>query len=216
MNRPARWSSVHGSPHVYRFAQVFLGLALAAWIASVPAQAASEEGVRETKEEKNRARGGEGEQAAPLTRPPVPIYPPYAPSMKDKNQEAFHDYVVDFEAAYAKAEPLFPVDEFTKHDYEACAKCAAEMEKGAQQIQKVHDDRLRQFSIEFHHQLEQLTATLGQLRAALKGHCRADIFTYWAELKLLRDTLAMTPHWQDETTVWPPKPPPEKKDEKKE
>jgi len=125
-----------------------------------------------------------------------PIDPP-APTMKDKSGEPFHDYIVDFECAYAESLGLFQVDEFTKHDYDACAKVAEKMHQAAQKFVQLHDDRLRQHGNDYHHSLEAVAKTLKHLKTAVKDHHRTDIFTCWAQLKQLRNTLAETRSWQE-------------------
>ena len=125
-----------------------------------------------------------------------PLEPP-APTMKDKTGEPVHDYIVDFERAYAEALPLFQVDEFTKHDYEACAKAAEKMHLAAQKFVQLHDDRIRQYGNDYHHSLEAVAKTLKSLKTAVKDHHRTDIFTNWAQLKQLRNTLAETGPWKE-------------------
>ena len=212
MSKFSQGRAACASPSACWITGVLLALACACGTVNVRAFAAS--GDKEKPKKKKKADKKEAVQEVALVKP-KPNYPPYAPSMREKNEDALHNYIVDFEAVYAKAEPHFAVDEFTKHDYDACTKSVEPMERSAKGLEKIHEDRLRQFGNDYHHQLEALSATLQQLRSAVKEHRRSDIFTYWAQLKMLRDTFSMTTSWQDETTVWPPEPPPPEKNEKK-
>jgi flagellar biosynthesis GTPase FlhF len=166
-------------------------------------KAAKEEKKREeklAKEAKERNEKGEkgdkedkGEKTAKDGK--APLSPP-TPAVAEKTGEPIRDFVVDFEKAYAAGLPHFEVDEFTKHDYDACQKDAQGIVDAAKCISRMHEDRIRQYGNDYHHQLEGLAKSANRLLAAVKQHNRTDIFTYWAELKLERDTLALTPPWR--------------------
>ncbi|MBI3831099.1 MAG: hypothetical protein HY291_16390 [Planctomycetes bacterium] len=145
-----------------------------------------EKGAKGDKEDK-------GEKAAKDGKAPLA---PAAPTVAEKTGEPIRDYVVDFEHAYASGASHFVVDEFTKHDYDACQKDAQGIVEAAKSISRMHEDRIRQYGNDYHHQLEDLAKSANRLLAAVKEHNRTDIFTYWAELKLERDTLALTPPWR--------------------
>lgn len=143
-------------------------------------------------EEQQKSSGDKGakEGKAPLA--------PLAPSIREKTGEPLRDYVVDLETAYAGSEKHFIVDEFTKHDYDACGASACKMAEAAKNLAAMHDDRLRQYGNDYHHQLKDLAKTCASLALAVKEHNRPNIFTYYSQLRLQRDALALTPPWRAE------------------
>jgi len=123
---------------------------------------------------------------------------PLAPAVREKTGEPLRDYVVDLETSFAASEKHFIVDEFTKHDYDACGACASKMAEAAKNLAAMHDDRLRQYGNDYHHQLKDLAKTCASLALAVKEHNRPNIFTYYTQLRLQRDALALTPPWRAE------------------
>lgn len=167
-----------------RLACLALALALAACAGSLRA----EDEVAMKKKEKAKKEKKE--------EPKVPDQPAPAPAVTEKVGEPFHDEVVDFENAFAGAGVLMEVKPEVKHDYEACGKVTKAMTEAARGIVTLHEDRLRQYGNEYHHKLELLSANANLLNTAVAEHHRANIFTYWQQLKLLRDELSKTHPWQ--------------------
>ena len=81
---------------------------------------------------------------------------PVAPTRTRKIGEPINDYIVDFEGAYSNAAASFEVKPTVRHDYKACGGIAGILEKSSRRILSVHEDRLRQFGNDFHHDLELL------------------------------------------------------------
>lgn len=149
---------------------------------------------REKSEKEAQKRRAEAEKKKEAKVPVVPA----APSLSVKTGDPVRDYVADFETAYAGSTVLFEVDPYTKHDYEACGAQAMAICKAAHGIARMHDERVRQYGNDYHHQLESLANTAKKLSDAVRGHHRDDIFATWAQLKLERDALALSSAWRPE------------------
>jgi hypothetical protein len=163
-------------------------------------KAAKEERKRQEKiakeEQERKEKGDKEEKGDKIAKDAKVPLVPAAPTISEKTGEPIRDYVVDFEKSYACSAQLFEVDEFTKHDYVACAKCASNILEAATCVSRLHEDRIRQYGNDYHHQLEALAKSAKRLLLAAQDHNRSEIFTCWADLKLQRDALALTPPWR--------------------
>ncbi|MCW8130916.1 MAG: hypothetical protein KIS92_11235 [Planctomycetota bacterium] len=158
---------------------------------------AEKEARKQAEKREKEARKRQEEAAKAGKDAKAPLVPP-APTVTEKSGDPIRDYVADFETAYAGSAALFEVDPLTKHDYGACGGKAMALCKAAHGVAKMHDERVRQYGNDYHHQLEELAQTAKKLSEAVRAHRREDIFSAWTQLKTERDTLALTPAWRAE------------------
>lgn len=190
-----------------RFAGFLVLAAMALALAGAPLRARAEEPSKEERkaQEKRKKEKDKAEKEAQKQKEKEekeakkkgPPKPPPPPALTERNGEAIHDAVVAFEGALAGADAQFLVLDTVKHDYEACGKTARALEVAAVALVRIHEDRVRQFGTDFHHDLELLAENAGRLNAAVAEHQRVNIFTYYNQLMLIRNKLSLAPPWQE-------------------
>lgn len=184
---------------------VLAGMALA--LAGSPQRARAEDLSKEERkaQEKRQKEKEKAEKEAQKAREKeekeaqkkLPPKPPPPPALTERNGEAIHDAVVAFEVALASADEKFLVLDTVKHDYEACGKTARALDAATAALVRIHEDRVRQFGTEFHHDLELMAENASRLNSAVAEHQRVNIFTYYNQLMLIRNKLALNAPWKE-------------------
>ena len=145
------------------------------------------------------------EKVATATPAPTPVSAPAAaptaapavdPTMKHVTGEPFKDTILAFETVFAGGNAVFANVDNEKPDFHACGKIAESLDTLAEHIRSIHEDRLRQFGLEFHNKLDLLVLNAHRLKIASFEHSRDDIIKYWGQLTLMRNLLAQTKVWQ--------------------
>lgn len=190
-----------------RFAGFLVLAAVALALAGAPPRARAEELSKEErkaqekrqkekeKAEKEAKKAKEKEEKEAKNK--LPPKPPPPPALTERNGEAIHDAVVALEGALAGADAQFLVLDTVKHDYEACGKTARALETTTAALVRIHEDRVRQFGTDFHHDLELLAENANRLNSAVAEHQRVNIFTYYNQLMLIRNKLALNAPWKE-------------------
>lgn len=179
-----------------RFAGFLVLAALALALAGAPLRARAEELSKEERKAQEK-RQKEEEKAEKEAQKKLPPKPPPPPALTERNGEAIHDAVVAFEGALVGADAQFLVLDTVKHDYEACGKIARALEVTTAALVRIHEDRVRQFGTDLHHDLELLAENASRLNAAVAEHQRVNIFTYYNQLMLIRNKLALNAPWKE-------------------
>lgn len=115
------------------------------------------------------------------------------PTITQVSGEPFKDAVRAFEAAYAESSAAFTVE---KPDLRVCTKLSEKLDSTAANIVKIHEDRLRQYGLDFHGKLELLEINAHRLKIAVLERTPDDISKYWSQLVTVRNIVAGTKAWQ--------------------
>jgi hypothetical protein len=118
---------------------------------------------------------------------------PAAPAEAQVTGEPFKDAVLKFETAFAESSAAFSAP---KPDLRICTKLSEQLDKTATEIVKMHEDRLRQYGLEFHNKLELLEINAHRLKIAVLERTPDDVVKYWNQLVLVRNIVAGTKAWK--------------------
>jgi hypothetical protein len=122
-----------------------------------------------------------------------PAVAPAAPVVAQVTGEPFKDAVLKFETAFSESSAAFSAP---KPDLRVCTKLSEQLDKAAIEIVKIHEDRLRQYGLEFHNKLELLEINAHRLKLAVLERTPDDVAKYWNQLVLVRNIVAGTKAWK--------------------